>query len=136
MSLFAWNPAYSVGCAEIDEQHQQLFQMADDLHRAMLERRGKETIGGLLKRLVAYTVYHFSAEERQMKQSGFPNYIEHHAEHVKLTQRVVEYQEKVLKGETSVSIEVLQFLSDWLKHHIQGSDQKVGAHLKAMATRP
>ncbi|HUA84170.1 MAG TPA: bacteriohemerythrin [Bryobacteraceae bacterium] len=135
MSLFTWNPAYSVGCVEIDKQHQQLFKMADDLHRAMVERHGKEAIAGLLKRLVDYTVYHFSAEEQRMTESGYPHYQQHHAEHVKLTERVLDYQKKVLSGETAVSIEVLRFLSDWLKHHIQGSDQQVGAHLKAKAKK-
>jgi len=131
MSLFAWNPAYSVGCAEIDEQHQQLFKMADDLHCAMMDRRGKEALDGLLKSLVSYTVYHFATEERKMSESGYPNYLQHRTEHVKLTDRVLEYQQKVLSGEKPMSIEVMQFLSDWLKHHIQGSDQKLSAHLKS-----
>lgn len=130
MSLFAWNPAYSVGCAEIDEQHQQLFRMADELHSAMMERRGKDVLAGLLKRLVAYTKYHFATEERRMTESGYPQYTQHHAEHVKLTEKVVDYQDKVLRGETAMSIEVMNFLSDWLKHHIQGSDQKLSAHLR------
>ena len=133
MSLFNWNPAYSVGCDEIDQQHKQLFQLADDLHRAMSEGRAKKALAGLLKRLVDYTAYHFSTEERRMTESGYPNYVQHHAEHVKLTERVLEYQKKVLSGETAVSIEVLQFLSDWLKHHIQASDQKLSVYLKAKA---
>lgn len=131
MSLFAWSPQYSIGCAEIDEQHQQLFRMADELHQAMTARRGKEVLAALLKKLVAYTKYHFASEEKRMKESGYPGYPQHHEEHVKLTNRVLDYEKKVLNGETAISIEVLQFLSDWLKHHIQGSDVKVGAHLKS-----
>lgn len=107
--------------------------MADDLYCAMKERRGKDVIADLMKRLVAYTKYHFSAEERRMTESGYPGYLQHHAEHVKLTDRVVEFQDKVVKGEATVTMDVLQFLSDWLKHHIQGSDQKVGSHLKKRA---
>jgi hemerythrin len=128
-NLFAWNPAYTVGCAEIDQQHQQLFAMAGDLHKAMMERRGKEVLADLLKRLVAYTKYHFSTEERRMQESGYPHYMQHRTEHVKLTQQVIEFEEKVRKGEAAVSIEILKFLSDWLTHHIQRSDQKLASHL-------
>ncbi|HML17250.1 MAG TPA: bacteriohemerythrin [Bryobacteraceae bacterium] len=130
MSLFAWSPQYSVGCAEIDQQHQKLFKMADDLHQAMSERRGRAVITDLLKRLIDYTVYHFATEEKRMQESGYPNYPQHRVEHVKLTDRVMAFQKKVVSGETMISIDVLQFLSDWLKHHIGESDQKLGTHLR------
>lgn len=133
MSLFQWDPAYSVGCAEIDQQHQQLFQMADDLHRAMTERRGKEAAARLMTRLVAYTKYHFASEEKRMAASGYSLYLQHRDEHSKLTDRVIVLQEKVNRGEAALSVDVLHFLSDWLKHHIQGSDQRLGAHLRAVA---
>lgn len=107
--------------------------MADDLHRAMLAGHGKDVIADLLKRLIDYTVYHFAAEERRMTESGYPDYLQHHAEHTKLTGQVLEFQKKVLGGGPSVCIDLLKFLSEWLKHHIQGSDQRVGAHLAAKA---
>jgi hemerythrin-like metal-binding protein len=130
MSLFVWNKQYALGHKEIDEQHQRLFQMADELHRAMMERRGKEALSGLLKRLLDYTVYHFGAEEKLMRETAYPAYLQHRNEHLELTRIATQHQQKLLKGEGSVSIEVLQFLSDWLQVHIGGSDQKVAMHLK------
>jgi hemerythrin len=130
MSLFVWKPEYSVGCTEIDEQHQQLFHIADELHRAMMERRGREALAGILKRLLAYTTYHFGNEERLMRETAYPLYLQHHLEHEKLTNVALEHQRKVLAGESALSIDVLQFLSNWLRIHIGASDQKLAAHLK------
>jgi hemerythrin-like metal-binding protein len=130
VTLFAWNDQYSVGYSEIDDQHKKLFQMADELHRAMLDGRGKEAISGLLQRLILYTRRHFESEEAVMRRHGYPAYVEHHLEHVKLTDRVLAFQSKVARGETTVTIEVMQFLSDWLRHHIKVADQKVAAYIR------
>jgi hemerythrin len=130
MSLFVWKPEYSVGCAEIDQQHEKLFRIADELHRAILEQRSKEALAGLLKRLVDYTLYHFASEERLMQDYGYMKYLPHHVEHVRLTGRILEYLSVISKGDSAVTFDLLQFLSDWLQHHICGSDQKLGAHLR------
>ena len=129
MSLFIWKPEYSVGCAEIDQQHEKLFHMADELHRAMLEGRAREAVVGLLKRLVAYTEYHFASEELLMQATGYTGYLAHRLEHVKLTEQVLEYQKKMSRGETPMPVEMMKFLADWLKYHIQGSDLKLGVHV-------
>jgi hemerythrin len=134
MSLFLWKRDYSVGCTEIDDQHQQLFHLADELHRAMMERRGKEALAGILKRLLAYTTYHFANEERLMRETGYPLYLEHRIQHEKLTKIAMEHQRKMTSGESPLSVDVLQFLSDWLKVHIGQSDQKLAAHLKNRPT--
>ena len=131
MSPFEWKAEYSVGCAEIDRQHQQLFAMAGELHRAMLESHASDVLTGLLNKLVDYTKYHFASEERQMRHFAFPDYERHRQEHAELTSQVLEYQQKVMSGKVGASIGVMQFLADWLKRHIQQSDQKLGAHLRA-----
>lgn len=130
MSLFAWNEKYSVGYAEIDEQHKQLFKMADDLHAAMVEGRGKESLSGLFSRLVTYTRHHFSTEERIMRENAYPGYVQHHMEHEKLTRQVLDLQRNVATGRATVTTEVMQFLADWLRNHIQISDQKVSVFIK------
>ena len=69
-----------------------------------------------------------------MSEAGYPGYLQHRAEHVKLTQEVIDYQNRVVRGEIAVSVNVLKFLGDWLRQHIRESDQKVGAYLRARAS--
>lgn len=104
--------------------------MANDLHTAMLEGKGKAALAGLFNRLVTYTRHHFSSEERIMRENGYPGFMQHHMEHEKLTQEVLELQKKVASGNGAITVEVMQFLSDWLRNHIQISDQKVASHIK------
>ena len=130
MSLFAWKQEYCVGRAEIDTQHKRLFQLADQLHAAMSAGKGNDVLAKTLGELIDYTKLHFAAEERLMVQSHYPEYLAHKAKHDNLAGQVVEFQKSFVAGKASMSIQLLQFLKDWLAHHIGETDRKVAQHLK------
>ena len=44
MSLLAWSSMFSVGVAEIDNQHKKLVDMANKLNDAMKSGQGKEAL--------------------------------------------------------------------------------------------
>jgi hemerythrin len=50
--LLAWKPEYSVGVSELDQQHKGLVAMMNELHDAMMQGKGSEVLGGILKRLI------------------------------------------------------------------------------------
>lgn len=133
MSMFNWKPEYSLGHADIDRQHQKLFELASDLHSAMLHGKGKEATSKTLSDLIAYTKLHFSNEERLMQMHHYPEYVRHKAFHDDLTARVVEFQKNFEAGRAALSVDLLQFLKDWLQHHIGETDRKVAAFLKSKA---
>ncbi|MGD0301604.1 MAG: bacteriohemerythrin [Bryobacteraceae bacterium] len=133
MSIFQWKEEFSVDHAEIDTQHKRLFQLADELHRAMTEGKGSAAVGQTLTNLVEYTKHHFACEERLMQLHDYPEYAEHKAFHDDLTARVLEFQRGFQAGRSVVTIELFQFLKDWLSHHIGDTDRKVSVYLKAQA---
>jgi len=133
MSIFQWKEEFSVDHAEIDTQHKRLFQLADELHRAMTEGKGGAAVGQTLTNLVEYTKHHFACEERLMQLHDYPEYAEHKAFHDDLTARVLEFQRGFQAGRSVVTIELFQFLKDWLSHHIGDTDRKVSVYLKAQA---
>jgi hemerythrin-like metal-binding protein len=55
MGLFSWTPKMSVGIAEIDKEHQGLFDIMNKLHEAMLSGRGKDALRPVLIELGHYT---------------------------------------------------------------------------------
>jgi hemerythrin len=130
MSLFQWSEAYSVGHPDIDRQHQKLFQLAEQLHAAMTAGKGKQCLSTTLNNLVAYTKRHFADEEILMQSSRYPFYRQHKAEHQGLTDRVVQFQRTFEADQAPVTVELLQFLSNWLTHHIGTVDRKVADFLK------
>ena len=60
MALFTWDTKYSVGLADIDEQHQRLFRLINDLHDAVQHGHGREMMTRVLQELVAYFKTHFA----------------------------------------------------------------------------
>lgn len=122
--MFAWKDSYSIGVQEIDAQHRRLFSLADELHSAMNSGKGKEILEQVLHNLVTYTKTHFASEERLMQKCGYAELPAHKAQHDSLTQQVVKLQDDFKAGKAMLSVEVMQFLSNWLRHHIGSTDRK------------
>jgi len=129
--MFQWTPDYAVGIEEIDREHQQLFVLAEGMHRAMFDGRGKEFLQSLLRDLVQYTDYHFSHEERLMEGMDYPDLGAHRQQHQALKDKVRAMQERSASGEITMTIEVAHFLVAWLKQHTVASDRRLGPYLKA-----
>ena len=70
-----------------------------------------------------------------MELHRYPEYIHHKCEHEQLTQTVLDFQSKFQKNEVGLTIEVMNFLKDWLCQHILGSDKKYGPFLNAQGVR-
>lgn len=129
MALFTWNASYSVGISEIDQHHQQLMDMVNELNAAMLDKKGKEVVGGILGKLINYTAMHFAFEEKLMSEHGYPEYAEHKAKHDKMVGKVLSLQKDVDSKKLTVTADVMKFLQDWLNKHIMGTDKKYGPFL-------
>ena len=133
MSMFDWKEEYSLGHAEIDSQHQRLFELASDLHAAVAMGQGKAMMSKTLSHLVAYTRMHFATEERLMQAHQYPEYTRHKADHGTLTARVLDLQKDFETGRGALTIGLLQFLKDWLTHHIGETDRKIAIFLSSRA---
>jgi hemerythrin len=131
--MFEWKPQYSVEIGSIDGQHQNLFRVARELYAAMSTGRGKNAMATILDRLVQYTAVHFAHEERLMRLHDYPDLDAHRAEHEALTRRVLEFQADFQAGRVAMTVQVLQFLREWLEKHIAGSDQKYAPFLRNKA---
>ena len=128
--IFPWLEKYSVGIPQIDTQHQGLVRLINDLHAAMGAGHGSQKVGKILDELVYYTEAHFSYEENLLRQRRYTKLTGHQAEHKRLTGQVVELREKYRNNSITLSLEVMQFLKNWLANHIMGHDQQYAAELK------
>jgi hemerythrin len=124
MAIIQWNDTFSVKVAEIDQQHQKLVSMINELSDAMKQGKGKDALSKIVNGLVSYTVTHFNTEEKYFDRFGYPETDSHKKEHVAFVKKVSEFKDGFEKGKLSLSIEVMNFLSDWLKNHINGTDKK------------
>jgi hemerythrin len=136
MPLMVWNDKFSVGVTVIDQEHQKLVGMVNELYDAVQSGHGKEVLGKILDGLITYTKTHFAHEEKFFAETDYPDRVAHKRQHDDLTRQVLDVQTKYRAGATgTLSVEVLNFLKNWLITHIQGSDKKYVPHLHAKGIR-
>jgi hemerythrin-like metal-binding protein len=122
VDLMPWTPKLEISIKSIDEQHKKLVEMINHLHRAMKMKLGSKEAGQILNDLAEYTVYHFGYEEKLFEKHEYPEYEEHKKIHVNLVAKVMEFQEEFKSGKAALSIDLMDFLTDWLKNHIMVTD--------------
>jgi hemerythrin len=132
MALMTWTEKMSVGVKQLDDDHKRLVGMVNELYDGITAGKGKEALGPILDESIDYTKVHFGHEEAFFARTGYPGAAAHKHEHDELTRQVLDVQAKYKTGaKLTLTLEVMNFLKEWLVHHIQGSDQKYGPHLNA-----
>ena len=118
MTFMPWTPDLALGVEEIDSQHQELVRLTNALHDEISSASPhRETIHGILEGLVDYTHNHFIVEEVLFQQHDYPETPAHQAQHNRFTEKAMDLLLRSEDGE-EVSTEALDFLKDWLVHHI------------------
>ncbi|MFA5903619.1 MAG: bacteriohemerythrin [Desulfobacula sp.] len=129
MAIIKWDDGFSVNVAKLDQQHQKLISMNNELNEAMGKGKGKDVLGKIVNGLIDYTLTHFKTEEDYFKQFRYPETDSHKKEHIAFVRKVSEFKEGFENGKLSLSIEIMTFLSDWLRNHIKIIDKKYSRFL-------
>ncbi len=129
MALLQWSEKLSVGVIEMDRQHRKLVDLVNRLYDAMASGQGDDIKKDILTELVMYTKVHFAAEERLMRECGYPQFAAHQVLHEQLTGKVQQLYEKVQAGQMVPSVSLSNFLKDWLVNHILQQDRKYAQYL-------
>lgn len=128
--LIEWTDDFSVGVHEIDEQHKRLVSMLNRLNEAMKLGRGKQVVDQILFNLGDYVQRHFATEEAYMEAVNYPELERHKDIHRRLTAKVKDYMERYEKGEPGLALELLDFLTGWLKNHILQTDKAYSSYVR------
>jgi len=132
----SWREDLSVGVEQIDSQHKELLVRFDLLLTACKQGKGSEEVLHLLTFLDEYVVRHFGDEEVLQRDSGFPDYVDHHREHEAFIARLAELKNR-MHTDGSVQLDHVldtnKLLLDWLIRHISVRDRELGRHLKNQA---
>ena len=131
MALFQWDDSLSVGIAEIDRQHRQLVDMICKLNDEMRKGKGKEILGKILTGMVNYALMHFETEEKIFLKYGYSEAENHRQIHRAFVDKVSSFKNQFARNEKGLTIEVMDFLMDWLQKHIKGEDKKYAPFLIA-----
>ena len=116
---FIWDDLYSVGRADIDDQHKSIFSIANTVPDTL----DKGMLNYTIMRLYLYTTDHFSAEEQMMKDIGFPKLEYHKALHDELTARLQMISTELFDDLDSLA-RFKEFFHKWIVGHILTHDME------------
>ena len=125
-----WTDKLNLGVQLVDEQHRMLCSYINDLYSAMKHNSAKDELATIMQHLREYTASHFSTEEQLFEHSAYPHTREHKEVHRRFVSRLEEFESQIKNGTTTVSMDLLAFLKDWLINHIQGTDPGYVSYLK------
>ena len=131
----AWDESLSVGIQAIDDEHQKLLSLINNLQTAVLYPTGETFERQALSELVEYTKYHFQREEELMRENGYPDFEAHKRQHEEMIEEVSEFLGAYEKDREATIDELTRFLKTWLIDHIAGTDQQYAPYLRDKGIR-
>lgn len=131
MPLIEWQASFNLNIKELDQQHQLLVKLLNELYDAMNTGKEKEVLGTLLSKISTFAAMHFAKEEHYFDTFGYPQTEKHKQEHIDFEQRLSDFEDGFKAGQANLSKKVMAFLSNWLMAHIKGSDRFYAPFLNA-----
>lgn len=129
---FTWRDEFSVGNGRMDTHHQRLFEIANSIAHAIESHGDRSVLVEVANSLVAYTKYHFAAEEELMGSYAYGGKAQHAAIHRQLEADAADLRDDLLHGKEITAKDVAEFLERWLIRHILEHDLRYGAYLNAL----
>jgi len=134
MVKIEWTPGLATGIELVDTQHKMLLEKLNDISEAIEKQQGTDVIIKTLDFMMDYTDFHFTDEEKHMKEHKYPRLDYHkkmHQEFVDtLNKMITEFKEDGATERLAESVNI--YLFNWLVTHIKGVDGAYGRYLKEL----
>lgn len=131
--LIEWHdPTFLLGLDVMDETHREFIQLLNELHAS-----DDTAFPALFRALLEHTHSHFEREDRMMRDSRFPAYGEHHAEHLRILGELNQFSKRVERGSITFARSYINdSLPRWFQLHAATMDSALAAHLKQLEYKP
>ena len=129
MAVFTWDPElYDAGVAAMNAQHRGLIDLMNKIDDRNKANAAKTELLGLIGQLAELTNRHFTAEETYMEKIRFTDLKSHKMIHTRLLRDFTGHVEKFKAGSGPLGADFFNFLSLWLRAHIQHLDMQYAKH--------
>jgi len=126
MPFIQWEKSFNTGIKQFDDHHRHLVDLLNTTYDNIICQAPYERLGSILDELIDYTIFHFGSEEAWFIANSYPKLAEHKREHESFFQKVQVLQDDFHVGKSSISIDMLMLLRNWLRDHILVSDAEYG----------
>jgi hemerythrin len=128
--MYNFKDEYRTGIESIDLEHQKLFEIADRAYETLMDEfipDKYDYIVEIINELRDYAATHFRHEEEYMISIRYKRLISQKASHDEFIEKINSYDPSTIdENQKGVILELLDYLNDWLIHHIIGSDKLIG----------
>ncbi len=114
MSKFIWQNHYRIGNQIVDQQHQEMFDLANHL----VQSKTQADLAENAMRLYQHVREHFQYEEAFMKEHSYPDYETHVGAHNLMLDKLVDVSDKIHKHDWQQQ-DVLKFMHEWISHILE-----------------
>lgn len=129
--IIDWKREFETGIVLIDKQHRKLVDLINNLSHAYNNKHEREVLRETILKLVEYTKFHFSFEEKHMQQSNYLRLEDHSAMHKIFINEMISILNKLkVRNYENLTIDILEFLKKWLVEHILVQDKNYGKFYK------
>ena len=136
VDAFHWNHCFVTGLAEVDAQHHHLAQVINRFGNLVMREddASAQALEAVFTELAAYAQYHFNEEEALMEATHLDarHVVHHQRSHRKFLHEATQLHRGVLAHKPGAARSLLQYLTDWLAYHIQGSDRAMARQIAAV----
>jgi hemerythrin len=131
MPLYQWDPELETGNEVIDEQHRQLFALANELAEAIascpmtdegLCEEDRNLVANAIYGLTDYCIEHFADEQELMASYEYPRLPTHISLHEQLTGETLKRAAQYFNDDDIVPETLAPFFAEWLTNHIRRED--------------
>lgn len=128
---FEWSKAIEVGHADIDQQHQKLFELLRELRQTAGTAIGRPKIKEATEGLKSYALSHFAHEEGVMDSFDYDERKAHKAAHAAFIKNVEKLDQSLDRNTPTADSygKVVDFIYNWLISHINNIDRTMVAKL-------
>lgn len=127
--MFEMKEEFYTGISMVDEEHAELFrivQKAMDLYQDPFVSDKYDNIIVILEELKAYAEQHFSHEEAYMERIQYKRLFSQKMDHNAFIEKLSESDlEAMDENQDEYILKLLNFLNDWLVHHILEKDKLI-----------
>ena len=129
-----WEERFSINILHLDNQHKQLFDIVNALHKACRESEdlAMDQFRKAVRDTAAYAKSHFSSEEQIMEKNGYPGMSEHKKIHSEFAQEILGIAVAFEEGKKLVPNNFVRFLRDHILSHIAITDNKLGDYIQKL----
>ncbi len=118
-----WQEGYECGDPTIDEEHRELFRLANRLIDASVQQDAPDGIGTSLDALLTHVQQHFADEEAILERLNYDHLTEHRRAHAGLLKRARALKARVDAGKAHLGA-VVEFLAqDVVARHLIAADR-------------